>query len=163
MKYEEYIIAIAPFEDFKSRANNCSDDKFKSKLMEAYDKGLREVGRKILIENNITPNKLISQKCAPTTFEPINARIDKNNARKEYDKKIATISNNFFVDNNLPFRVGDKVKIPKCAGSTTGIIKYVTICNKLDNALSREPEVVIIIDGYVGMIHPFPISKIKKV
>lgn len=112
MKYEEYIIAIAPFEDFKSRANNCSDDKFKSKLMEAYDKGLREVGRKILIENNITPNKLISQ---------------------------------------------------KCAGSTTGIIKYVTICNKLDNALSREPEVVIIIDGYVGMIHPFPISKIKKV
>lgn len=115
MKYEEYIIAIAPFEDFKSRANNCSDDKFKSKLMEAYDKGLREVGRKILI------------------------------------------------DNNLPFRVGDKVKIPKCAGSTTGIIKYVTICNKLDNALSREPEVMIIIDGYVGMINPFPISKIKKI
>lgn len=32
-----------------------------------------------------------------------------------------------------------------------------------DDALSREPEVVIIIDGYVGMIHPFPISKIKKV
>lgn len=79
MKYEEYIIAIAPFEDFKSRANNCSDDKLKSKLMEAYDKGLREVGRKILIENNITPNKLISQKCVPTTFEPISARIDKNN------------------------------------------------------------------------------------
>lgn len=48
MKYEEYIIAIAPFEDFKSRANNCSDDKFKSKLMEAYNKGLREVGRKFL-------------------------------------------------------------------------------------------------------------------
>lgn len=37
MKYEEYIIAIAPFEDFKNRANNCNDDKFKSKLMEAYD------------------------------------------------------------------------------------------------------------------------------
>lgn len=32
-----------------------------------------------------------------------------------------------------------------------------------DNALSREPEVMIIIDGYVGMIHPFPISKIKKI
>ena len=29
MKYEEYIKAIAPFEDFRSRANNCSDDKFK--------------------------------------------------------------------------------------------------------------------------------------
>ena len=23
MKYEEYIEAIAPFEDFKNRANNC--------------------------------------------------------------------------------------------------------------------------------------------
>ena len=86
-----------------------------------------------------------------------------NNIRKEYDTKITSISNNFFVDNNLPFRVGDKVKIPKRAGSTTGIIKYVTICNKLDNALSREPEVMIIIDGYVGMINPFPISKIKKI
>ena len=79
MKYKEYIKAIAPFEDFKSRANNCSDNKFKSKLMEAYDKGLREVGRKILIENNITPNKLINQECTPMTFEPISARIDVNN------------------------------------------------------------------------------------
>ena len=88
---------------------------------------------------------------------------ERNNARKEYDKKIATISNNFFIDNNLPFRVGDKAKIPKCAGSTTGIIKYVTICNKLDNALSREPEVMIAIDGYVGLMQRFPISKIKKI
>ena len=88
---------------------------------------------------------------------------ERNNIRKEYDTKITSISNKFFDDNNLPFKVGDKVKIPKCAGSTTGIIKYVTICNKLDNALSREPEVMIIIDGYVGMIHPFPISKIKKI
>lgn len=47
--------------------------------MEAYDKGLREIGRKILIENNIIPNKLISQDCTPMTFEPISARIDKNN------------------------------------------------------------------------------------
>lgn len=79
MKYEEYMIAIAPFEDFRSRANNCSDNKFKNILMEAYDKGLREIGRKILIENNITPNKVISQSCTPLTFEPINARINKNN------------------------------------------------------------------------------------
>ena len=79
MKYEEYIKVIAPFEDFKSRANNCSDNKFKHILMEAYDKGLREIGRKILIENNITPNKLISQECTPMTFEPISARIDVNN------------------------------------------------------------------------------------
>lgn len=88
---------------------------------------------------------------------------ERNNIRKEYDTKITNISNKFFADNNLPFRVGDKVKIPKCAGSTTGIIKYVTICNKLDNALTREPEVMIIIDGYFEMIHPFPISKIKKI
>lgn len=79
MKYEEYIAAIAPFEYFKSRANNCNDDKFKNKLMEAYDKGLREVGRKILIENNITPNKTIDIVCTPVSFEPISARINKNN------------------------------------------------------------------------------------
>ena len=88
---------------------------------------------------------------------------ERNNARKEYDKKIATISNNFFIDNNLPFRVGDKIKIPKFADSTTGVIKYISISNNLDNVLSREPEVMIIIDGYIGMIHPFPISKIKKI
>lgn len=79
MKYEEYVAAIAPFEDFKNRANNCNDDKFKSKLMEAYDKGLHEVGRKILIENNITPNKTINIACTPITFKPVSARIDKNN------------------------------------------------------------------------------------
>lgn len=79
MKYEEYIIAIAPFEDFRSRAIKCDNNVFKSKLMKAYDKGLRDVGRKILIENNITPNKIISQSCTPMTFEPISARIDRNN------------------------------------------------------------------------------------
>lgn len=79
MKYAEYIMAIAPFEDFKNRANNCNNDKFKSKLMEAYDKGLREVGRKILIENNITPNKTIDIACTPISFKPISARINKNN------------------------------------------------------------------------------------
>ena len=79
MTHEEYIKAIAPFEDFKSRADKCNDNAFKNKLMKAYDKGLREIGRKILIENNITPNKTISQKCTPMTFKPISARIDKNN------------------------------------------------------------------------------------
>ena len=88
---------------------------------------------------------------------------ERNNARKEYDTKIAKLSNDFFADNNIPFKVGDKVKIPKCADSTTGIIKYVTIANNLNNALSREPEVVISIDGYYGMIYPFLISKIKKI
>ena len=33
----------------------------------------------------------------------------RNNIRKEYDTKIASISNKFFADNNLPFKVGDKV------------------------------------------------------
>ena len=79
MKYEEYIMAIAPFEDFKRRADKCNDNAFKNKLMEAYDKGLREIGRKILIENNVTPNKLINQKCTPMIFKPISARINKNN------------------------------------------------------------------------------------
>ena len=87
----------------------------------------------------------------------------RNNIRKEYDTKITSISNKLFTDNNLPFKVGDKVKFSKFAGSTTGIIKYVTISNKLDNALSKEPEVMIAIDGYVGLMQRFPISKIKKI
>lgn len=110
MKYEEYIMAIAPFEDFKNRAHNCNDNKFKSKLMEAYDKGLREIGRKILIENNITPNKLISQECTPMTFKPISVRIDKNNEviligylyqdRTDYKAKKEYKLNALFCDNN---------------------------------------------------------------
>ena len=35
----------------------------------------------------------------------------RNNIRKEYDTKIASISNKFFADNNLPFKVGDKVMV----------------------------------------------------
>lgn len=87
----------------------------------------------------------------------------RNNIRKEYDTKITSISNKLFTDNNLPFKVGDKVKFSKFAGSTTGIIKYVTISNKLDNALSREPEVMIAIDGCVGLMQRFFISEIKKI
>ena len=79
MTHEEYVKAIAPFEDFKSRAGKCNDNAFKSKLMRAYAKGLYDIGQKILIENNITPNKTIDIACTPMTFEPISARIDVNN------------------------------------------------------------------------------------
>lgn len=79
MTHEEYIKAIAPFEDFKSRADKCNDNAFKNKLMKAYNKSLCEIGRKILIENNITPNKTINIGCTPMTFEPISARINVNN------------------------------------------------------------------------------------
>ena len=79
MTHEEYTMAIAPFEDFKSRACKCNDNSFKSKLMKAYAKGLYDIGQKILIENNITPHKLINQECTPLMFEPISARINKNN------------------------------------------------------------------------------------
>ena len=79
MTHEEYVKAIAPFEDFKSRAGKCNDNAFKSKLMRAYAKGLYDIGQKILIENNITPHKLIRQECTPFMFEPISARINKNN------------------------------------------------------------------------------------
>lgn len=88
---------------------------------------------------------------------------ERNNAKKEYDTKIAKLSNDFFADNNIPFKVGDKVKVPRCADSNIGVIKYVTIANNLNNALSREPEVMIAINGYVGLIQRFPISKIKKI
>ena len=110
MTFEEYVKAIAPFEDFKSRAAKCDNDVFKRKLMEAYDKGLRKVGRKILIKNNITPNKLISQSCTPMTFEPISARIDVNNEviligylyqdRTDYKAKKEYKLNALFGDNN---------------------------------------------------------------
>lgn len=79
MTHEEYVKAIAPFEDFKKRASKCDNNVFKSKLMRAYAKGLYDIGQKILIENNITPHKLISQECTPVMFEPVSARINKNN------------------------------------------------------------------------------------
>ena len=44
MTHEEYVKAIAPFEDFKSRAGKCNDNAFKSKLMKAYAKGLYDIG-----------------------------------------------------------------------------------------------------------------------
>ena len=88
---------------------------------------------------------------------------ERNNARKVYATKIAELSNNFFVDNNLPFRVGDKIKIPKFANSTTGVIKYISIANNLDNVLSREPEVIADIDGYAGLIQRFPIRNITHI
>lgn len=86
----------------------------------------------------------------------------RNNIRKEYDTKIASISNKFFADNNLSFKVGDKVAISKGTTSFTGIIKYVTIPNNLTNIFLVEPEVLIAIDGYIGFVERFPISKIKK-
>ena len=79
MTFEEYIKAIAPFEDFKKRASKCDNNVFKSKLMRAYAKGLYDIGQKILVENNIIPHKLISQECTPVMFEPVSARINKNN------------------------------------------------------------------------------------
>lgn len=87
---------------------------------------------------------------------------ERNNAKKVYDAKIAELSNNFFVDNNLPFRVGDKVKIPKHANCKIGIIKYVSIANNLNTVLHREPEVIVDIDGYCRFIDRVSISKIKK-
>lgn len=79
MKYEEYIMAIAPFEDFKKRASKCNDDKLINMFMKAYNKGLLDIGQKILIENGITPNKTIDIACTPMTFKPISARININN------------------------------------------------------------------------------------
>lgn len=87
----------------------------------------------------------------------------RNNIRKEYDTKIASISDKFFADNNLPFKVGDKVAISKGTISFTGIIKYVSIPNNLTYSFLTEPEVVIAIDGYIALMQRFPISRIKKI
>lgn len=36
---------------------------------------------------------------------------ERNNIRKEYDTRITSISNKLFADNNLPFKVGDRVMV----------------------------------------------------
>lgn len=50
-----------------------------------------------------------------------------------------------------------------CSFATICSSSNISAGDRNDNALSREPEVMIIINGYVGMINPFPISKIKKI
>lgn len=65
------------------------------------------------------------------TEESLTHFFDKrNNIRKEYDTKIASISNKFFADNNLPFKVGDKVmvvngKIGTIISLHTEVYKYI--------------------------------------
>lgn len=50
-----------------------------------------------------------------------------------------------------------------CSLATICSSSNISAGDRNDDALSREPEVMIIIDGYVEMINPFPISKIKKI
>ena len=64
---------------------------------------------------------------------------------------------------NKLYEVRESNSCCDCSLATICSSSNISANDRNDDALSREPEVVIIIDGYVGMIHPFPISKIKKV
>lgn len=64
---------------------------------------------------------------------------------------------------NKLYEVRESNSCCDCSLATICSSSNISASDRNDNALSREPEVVIIIDGYVGMIHPFPISKIRKV
>lgn len=59
---------------------------------------------------------------------------ERNNIRKEYDNKISNISNKFFKDNNIPFKVGDRVmlatgKVGTIISLYTEPYKHIRYCN----------------------------------
>ena len=64
---------------------------------------------------------------------------------------------------NKSYEVTESNQCCDCSLATICSSSDISAGDRNDDALSREPEVMIIIDGYVGMIHPFPISKIKKI
>ena len=64
---------------------------------------------------------------------------------------------------NKLYEVRESNSCCDCSLATICSSSNISAGDRNDDALSREPEVMIIIDGYVGMINPFPISKIKKV
>lgn len=64
---------------------------------------------------------------------------------------------------NKLYEVRESNSCCDCSLATICSSSNISACDRNDDALSREPEVMIIIDGYVGMINSFPISKIKKI
>lgn len=64
---------------------------------------------------------------------------------------------------NKLYEVRESNSCCDCSLATICSSSNISTGDRNDDALSREPEVMIIIDGYVGMINPFPISKIKKI
>lgn len=64
---------------------------------------------------------------------------------------------------NKLYEVRESNSCCDCSLATICSSSNISAGDRNDDALSREPEVMIIIDGYVGMINPFPISKIKKI
>lgn len=136
MKYEEYIMAIAPFEDFKNRAHNCNDNKFKSKLMEAYDKGLREIGRSYFLKEAET-------------------------ARKDYNNRIKNLTNKFFKDNNIPLKVGDRVIVVN--GKVGTIVSLHTESYKYIRYYKYIPMIKIELDENKDLEYIAALSNIKKI
>ena len=93
-------------------------------------------------------------------LELFTKRLD---VRKTYDECLAKISNEFFEQNNIPFKVGDRITFRLEGKSIIGVINYVTIANNINNIEKIEPKVVVSVEGYIGLIEKADISKIKKI
>lgn len=86
---------------------------------------------------------------------PTNRKNDEVGKAFDIDTKIEYM--------NKLYEVRESNSCCDCSLATICSSSDISAGDRNDDALSREPEVMIIIDGYVGMIHPFPISKIKKI
>lgn len=96
------------------------------------------------------------------TEESLTHFFDKrNNIRKEYDTKIASISNKFFKDNNIPLKVGDRVivvdnKVGTVISLYTDIYKYVHHYN-------YTPMIRVELDENKDLEYFAALSNIKKI
>ena len=96
------------------------------------------------------------------TEESLTHFFDKrNNIRKEYDTKIASISNKFFADNNLPFKVGDRVMV---ANGKIGTIKQLYVeTYKFIFHYNYIPMVQIVLDENRDLEYCASLTNIKKI
>ena len=85
----------------------------------------------------------------------------RNNIRKEYDTKIASISNKFFADNNLPLKVGDRVMV---VNGKIGTIKQLYVeTYKFIFHYNYIPMVQIVLDENRDLEYCASLTNIKKI
>lgn len=86
---------------------------------------------------------------------------ERNNAKKEYDTKIAKLSNDFFADNNIPFKVGDKVKVIDNKVGT--VISLYTDIYKYVHHYNYTPMIRVELDENKDLEYFAALSNIKKI
>ena len=84
-----------------------------------------------------------------------------NNARKDYNNRIKNLTNKFFKDNNIPFKVGDRVML--ATGKVGTIIslyaepyKHIRYCNYI-------PMVRVKLDENMDLEYFAVVNNIKKI